>query len=158
MMERTQIWWRGLSVREKVLIGVMIALLGATLVVFGIALPVDRALRESRREADAAIDLNASIRSKVAFLRRLPRRAPPRPALADAVIQTAGEAGLTLERNQAQGGGRTEIAIAAAAPSAAFRWIGALEARGVVVESVTLRPAPAPGAVTVSLVVREVAQ
>ena len=76
---------------------------------------------------------------------------PPAP-LDQLVGQGAGEAGLTLERAQAQGADRMEIAIAAIRPVALFSWIAVLEAQGVRVETMSARPAPTAGSLSVQAV------
>ena len=66
--------------------------------------------------------------------------------------QSAGEAGLTLERAQPQGADRLDLAIASVRPVALFSWLAALEAQGVRVETMSARPSPTAGSVSVQAV------
>lgn len=155
MMERIASLWAERSPREQWMLGVMTALLAATFLWFGVALPLDRAQRSARDDLRAATDRNAAIRAAVRELKQLPR-APastgPAAPLDQAVSQGAGEAGLTLERAQAQGDNRMEIAIASVRPVALFSWLAALEAQGVRVETMSARPSPTSGSISVQAV------
>lgn len=155
MIARAMEWWRGRSLRERVLLGVMGGLLALVVLIYGVALPVERGLAEARAAAGEALDRNAAIRNKVAALRQLPRVAMPKVDLPEAVTATALASGLTLERNQPQGPGRADIAVASASSAALFGWIAALEGRGVVVESVIFRPAQNGGTLSTSVIVKE---
>jgi general secretion pathway protein M len=85
-------------------------------------------------------------------LPRTPAATGPAVPLDQFVGQGAGEAGLTLERAQAQGNDRMEIAIASVRPVALFSWLAGLEAQGVRVESMSARPSPTAGSVSVQAV------
>lgn len=156
MMDRVKAMWAERSPREQWMLGVMFALLGATFLWFGVAMPLDRAHRSSREAMHEATDRNAAIRAAVKQLRSLPRGgAAPQGALDQFVGQSAGEAGLTLERAQAQGNDRMDIAIASVRPIALFSWIAQLEGRGVRVETMSARPGPTAGSLSVqALLVR----
>ena len=68
------------------------------------------------------------------------------------VGQSAGEAGLTLERAQAQGNDRMDIAIASVRPIALFSWLSTLEGQGVRVVTMSARPSPTAGSISVQAV------
>ncbi|MDO7836108.1 type II secretion system protein M [Sphingobium sp. HBC34] len=155
MMERMAAYWNERSSREQWMLGVMIALLAATFLWFGVIVPLDRAQRGARDTLLAATDRNAAIRAAVKQLKTLPRTAPATGLAApldQLVGQGAGEAGLTLERAQAQGNDRMEIAIASVRPVVLFSWLAGLEARGVRVETMSARPSPTAGSVSVQAV------
>lgn len=154
MMERMQALWAERSSREQVMLGVMFALLAGVLLWFGVAVPLDRAQRSARDNLVEATERNAAVRTAVQQLKALPRAVAGGPAapLDQLVGQGAGEAGLTLERAQAQGPDRMEIAIAAIRPVALFSWIAVLEAQGVRVETMSARPAPTAGSLSVQAV------
>lgn len=155
MMERIATLWNDRSTREQWMLGVMFALLAGVILWFGVAVPLDRAQRDARDALRAATDRNAAIRAAVRQLQHLPRApggAGPLVALDQMVGQGAGEAGLTLERAQAQGDDRIEIAIASVRPVALFSWIASLEAQGVRVETITARPSPTTGSISVQAV------
>jgi general secretion pathway protein M len=155
MMERIATYWAERSTREQYMLGVMFALLAGVILWFGVAMPIDRAQRSARETLLEATDRNAAIRAVVKQLKALPR-APassgPVTPLDQFVGQGAGEAGLTLERAQAQGNDRMDIAIASVRPIALFSWLSQLEAQGVRVETMSARPSPTAGSVSVQAV------
>lgn len=160
MMERVTSYWQERSPRERWLLGIMIVLMVLVLLWLGVVRPVTSAQRSSREAMLEAIDRNAAIRARVKLLRQLPASASG--GLASGVPvdqllgQSAGEAGLTLSRAQAQGEGRADIAIADIRPVALMSWLSALEAQGVRVETLSARPSATAGSIMVEAVlVRE---
>ena len=85
--------------------------------------------------------------AKVKLLKTLPRTSAASSAtpLDQLVGQSAGEAGLTLERAQAQAPGRVEMAVASVRPVALFSWLATLETQGVRVDTMSVRPSPTAG-------------
>lgn len=161
MTERLKALWAERSAREQWMLGVMFALLAIVILWLGIAMPLDRAQRSARDALREATDRNAAVRAKVKLLKSLPRGAAAGPALPleQFVGQSAGEAGLTVERLQAQGNDRIDIAVGSVRPVALFSWLATLEAQGVRVETMSARPSPTAGSVSVQAVlVRGVGQ
>lgn len=155
MMERMKSLWAERSAREQVMLDVMFALLAGVILWFGVAVPLDRAQIAARDDLRAATDRNAAVRAAVKQLKALPRNAQaagPSAPIDQLVGQSAGEAGLTLERAQAQGADRMDIAIASVRPVALFSWLATLEAQGVRVDTMSARPAPTAGSVAVQAV------
>jgi general secretion pathway protein M len=156
MIERAVTWWDGLSLRERWMVGVMLALLAVVILWLGIARPVERGLVSAQEAHEIALDRNAAIRAKVASLEKLPRRVgagltTPIPQL---LTDSASEAGLTLDRAEDQGGGSVDIALASVKPQALFSWIAQLETQGVLVESLTAQPSATAGALSVQAVIK----
>ncbi|KQN00687.1 type II secretory protein PulM [Sphingobium sp. Leaf26] len=155
MMERMATYWSERSTREQWMLGVMFALLGGVILWFGVAMPLDRTQRSAREALLAATDRNAAVRAAVKQLKALPRDAAitgPTAPIDQFVGQSAGEAGLTLERAQAQGNDRIDIAIASVRPVALFSWLAMLEAQGVRVDTMSARPSATAGSVSVQAV------
>ncbi|MBZ9646207.1 MULTISPECIES: type II secretion system protein GspM [Sphingomonadaceae] len=155
MMERLGTYWAERSTREQWMLGVMFALLAVVILWFGVAMPLDRTQRSARDTLNEATDRNAAVRVAVKQLKALPRNAVvtgPVAPVDQFVGQSAGEAGLTLERAQAQGGDRIDIAIASVRPVALFSWLAALEAQGIRVDTMSARPSPTAGSVSVQAV------
>lgn len=156
MMERIATYWTERSTREQWMLGIMFALLGAVILWFGIAMPIDRAQRSARDRMIEATDRNAAVRAAVKQLKALPRDAAaaagPVAPIDQIVGQSAGEAGLTLERAQAQGSDRMDIAIASVRPVALFSWLATLEAQGVRVDTMSARPSPTAGSISVQAI------
>lgn len=153
-------WWADLSKRERMLVGVMGVLVFVVFLWLAIARPVEAGLANARERQAQAQDRNASIRAKVKTLKALPTQQAVAAvgSLDQMVGQSAGEAGFTLERAQAQGEDRVELAIASARPTALFGWISALEAQGIVVETLTVQPAPTAGTISVRAVLKRAGQ
>ena len=146
------------SRRERWLLAIMTALFALVILWFGMIDPVERGLTDAKRAQSEALYRNAAIAMKVRALKQVPRGAAPIGDLAQRITQSAGEAGFTLERAQPQGAGRVDIAIAAARPTALFGWIAALEGQGVIVESLSVRPAPVGGSVSAQALLKTNAQ
>lgn len=155
MMERLKTLWAERSPREQWMLGAMFALLAIVLLWLGLVRPLDMAQRSARDALREATDRNAAIRAKVKLLKSLPRTGVPAAvatSLDQFVGQSAGEAGLTLERAQAQGADRLDIAVASVRPVALFSWLAGLEAQGIRVETMSARPSPTAGSVSVQAV------
>ena len=154
MMDAVKTMWGERSPREQWMLGVMFALLALVLLWLG-AMGLAGAQRSARDALLTATDRNAAMRAKVKLLKTLPRGVTGGSAsvgIDQLVSQSAGEAGLTLERAEAQGGARIEIAMASVRPVALFSWLAALEAQGVRVETMSARPSPTAGSVSVQAV------
>ncbi|MFK4793855.1 type II secretion system protein GspM [Sphingobium sp. ZW T5_29] len=155
MMERMKASWADRSPREQWMLGVMVAMLAVVILWVGVLWPLQAGQRSARDALAQATDRNADIRTKVKLLKSLPRNAATSAAVApvDQLIgQAAGEAGLTLERAQAQGANRVEIAMASVRPVALFSWLAALEAQGVRVDTISARPSATQGSLSVQAV------
>ena len=154
MMDAVKTMWGERSPREQWMLGVMFALLAVVLLWLG-AMGLAGAQRSARDALLTATDRNAEMRAKVKLLKTLPRGVTGGSAsvgIDQLVSLSAGEAGLTLERAEAQGGARIEIAMASVRPVALFSWLAALEAQGVRVETMSARPSPTAGSVSVQAV------
>ena len=57
------------------------------------------------------------------------------------LAQSAGEIGLTLDRNEARGQGQATIAIATARAPVLTDWLASLEAQGFIIDQLTITPA-----------------
>ncbi|HEV2817887.1 MAG TPA: type II secretion system protein GspM [Allosphingosinicella sp.] len=123
-------WWEARSARERLLLGIMFALLGLVLAWLIVVRPLADALDAAKERHAAAVVALAEARA------RLPSAAGPAPAgPADAIVaRTAAEAGFTGVRIARQGAAGASVAIDAARPQALFGWIAEMERRGLVVE------------------------
>lgn len=149
-------WWSGLSNRERRLIVVMLAVVAFFVGWLGIWRPVHSAIDDGWASYGAAVDRNAAVRARLEQLARLPAQRGAASAV-DAeqlVTQSAAEAGLTLDRSAGQGAGRLAVTISSARAGALLAWLSALEAQGIVVETLSMTPAAMPGTVAVQAVLR----
>ncbi len=142
MSESLKFWWNARAPRERILLGVMLALIAGIILWLGIYRPVESALREAILANYEAAERHADVVRKVGLLRddRAPSTASSSLPVEQIVGQSAGEVGFTLERVQAQGADRVDIAIASARSSALMGWIASLEAQGVAVERAMISP------------------
>ncbi|HEX7874013.1 MAG TPA: type II secretion system protein GspM [Sphingobium sp.] len=157
-MKAMRDWWTGLSGRERRLVTLMLLLVGGVLLWLGVWRPVEAGIANGWVRYGAAVDANASVRAK---LKRLKGKGAVTVRsdvpLAQSVAQTASEAGLTLDRSAAQGTGRLAITIGSARAGSLLAWLSDLEARGVLVETISMTPGTTPGTVVVQAVLREAA-
>lgn len=131
-------WFDALSLREKRLVLVMLALAALTLVWLAVIRPLGDALSDARqRQADAVVRLGETA-AAVDAIRQL-RRAPGLTGtLADTVRVRAAEAGFAIASLDEDGPGRVRVGIAGARPAALVQWLARLEAAGVLVDAATL--------------------
>lgn len=160
MIERMRDRWVAFSLREKWLVGIMLALFAVVFLWLGVIRPIAGGLEGARDDHAAAVERYAAIRSRVDLLQRASgERAPDLGAPLDVVVsQSAGEAGFTLDRNDPQGNGRVGIAISQARPVAFFGWLAQLEAMGIEVETLDARPVPGSNVIGATAVLRRAGQ
>ena len=146
MITSVQAWSAALSVRERWLVGIAGALATAVIGWLLILQPLLDGIDRARMAQRAALDRHGSIVAQVNALRRPagPRSAVPGSAINLVVAQSAAEQGFTLDRNQAtsgdNAGNAASIAIATAQAPALLGWISTLEAQGIQVREMTIRP------------------
>lgn len=144
-MEALRTWWDGLSRRERWLVGAAAALALAVLL-WAAARPAVAAIADLDNRHRAAVEREGRVAAKVQLLAQRPARtvagAVDTVAIDRYLAQSAGEIGLTLDRNDARGDGQAAIAIATARAPVLIDWLASLEARGFVVDRLTITPAP----------------
>lgn len=144
MTERLQNWWIALSTRERWLVGVA-GVLALGVILWGLGRPAIAAFIDLESQHRAAIEREGRVSSKVQLLAQRPAKSVT--AAVDAVAidqylaQSAGEIGLTLDRNEARGAGQATIAIATARATVLTDWLASLEGQGFVVDQLTITPA-----------------
>lgn len=157
MIARLSAWWRMRTLRERVLLGVMLALAGCLLAWQGILVPLDNARGAARRDLALAAQRNASVRAKVALLQRAPA-----PALAagsgdlGAIVgQTAALTGLVLQGSELTDPNRVNVVTGPASSAAVLGWVAALEAQGLVIEAISIQSDPTRRALTATATVAQ---
>ena len=140
-MEGLRAWWGQRSLREQRLLLVMFALVALVALWLLAIRPLSDALDVAQeRHADAVTAL-AQARARTAALRgRTGPTTTTAPLPIDGLIaRTGAEAGFANARIAAQGPARATFALDAVRAPAFFAWIRALEARGLVVDSLRAR-------------------
>lgn len=139
MMAPLKHWWLERTGREQRLVAAMAILLIIVVGWLGILRPMTAAMAETRERHARAVVALAELRD----LRLLAERASKRPSLpldetlAPFIARSAADAGLTVERLDAEGAHQAKINIAAVRPAAFFGWAQRLEVRhGLVVQQV----------------------
>jgi general secretion pathway protein M len=123
-------WWLSRSARERMLLGVMLALFAVLLAWMLVVRPLADALDAAKRRHGEAVVALAEAR-----VRARPATGPAVAGPVDILVsQTAADAGFANVRVAAQGPARASAALDAARPQALFGWIGEMERRGLVVE------------------------
>ncbi|HET6524090.1 type II secretion system protein GspM [Sphingopyxis sp.] len=144
MTDKLKNWWSGLSLRERWLVGVA-GVLALGVLVWGLARPAVAAFIDLESQHRAAIEREGRVKAKVQLLARRPAKSVATTVETQAIdqylAQSAGEIGLTLDRNEARGAGQATIAIATAKAPVLIDWLASLEAQGFVVDQVTITPA-----------------
>ncbi len=139
MMALFKSWWRERSDREQR----MLAGLGVLLVIvvgwLGIIRPLDSATSAAReRHARAVVALAdlQELRDRAAQATNRPQL-PLDETLAPFVTRSAADAGMTVERLEAEGSHQVKVNIAAVRPAAFFGWAQRLEVQhGLVVHQI----------------------
>lgn len=135
-------WWAERSLRERRLLLVMAVLLALVVIWFGVIRPLNDARTAAEQRLNAAVTELARARGQAAALKQVPAAANtnPVPLPVDGfLMQSGGEQGFTNLRVAADGASRATLSIPNVRPAAFFGWIGQLEARGLIVESLSAR-------------------
>ena len=160
MMDAVKSWWSGLSMRERWLVGVAGVLAHAVLG-WALGRPAVAAFFDLETRHRAAIEREGRVAAKVALLAQRPAKSVA--AAVDAIqidqylAQSAGEIGLTLDRNEARGDRQATVAIATAKAPVLTDWLAGLEGQGFVVDQLTITPA-ADGTVGMTAELRKAGQ
>jgi general secretion pathway protein M len=142
MSARLALWWNGLSRREHALLTVAAALLATVLIWAIVWGPVGRAYDSYAADYRAATERQGRVQAKLALLKS-PVPAAVRGTPIDALARdSAAEIGVTLERAEARGEDAATIAIASIRTAALLPWLDGLERQGVIIDQLTVTPAP----------------
>jgi general secretion pathway protein M len=141
MMASLTRWWQALSGREKRLVGVAGALAAAVLL-WLILRPLVGYISGLGDEHRLAVERAARVEAKAALLKGKAGRVTTMVAspLDQWLAQSAGDTGLTLDRNEARGDGAATVAIASARAPAVIGWLAQLEGQGLVIDRLSLTP------------------
>src|SRR3546814_5931310 len=160
MTDKLRNWWSGLSQRERWLVGVA-GVLACGVLIWGLARPAVAAFIDLDSRHRTAIEREGRVKAKVQLLARRPAKSVATEVAAVAIdqylTQSAGEIGLTLDRNEARSAGNATIAIATATAPGLIAWLASLEGQGFIVDQLTITPA-ADGTVGLTAELRRSAQ
>lgn len=129
--------WAARTSRERVLLSVAAALLVGVLGWYGLVAPLGRAAEDAEADRRAAAERLTAVETGAREIKALSRARSPSAAEMEAlVVQSAGEAGLTLDRRRAEADGVT-VWMDAVPPTQLFAWLERLQARQVRVAGLT---------------------
>lgn len=154
MMQTLKFWWNGRTSRERLLLTILLGLSAAVIGWLGVYRPVEAGVRRAAIANLEAAQRYADVANKIDWLKKTGAAARPVSSslpIDQIVGQSAGEAGFTLDRVQAQGRDRVDIAIASARSTALLGWIAALEAQGVAVDRARIAPSGTTGTISAQL-------
>ncbi|OYX39090.1 MULTISPECIES: type II secretion system protein GspM [unclassified Sphingomonas] len=139
MIASIRMWFTALSLREKRLVLTAAALAALTLFWFGLVRPVSDSLADARIRHSNAVQRLAEVEAQLTSVKLLQRtRAAPIGAPLETVVrERAAEAGFAIVSVSPQPNNGLQVSIADARPGAFFAWVADLEARGILVESLT---------------------
>jgi general secretion pathway protein M len=146
MIAKLSGWYMGLSLREKILVGVAAGLSAVLIAIYGLYMPLTGVIQDKWIEYRTALDRRVAIEAVVASSTDREASAPAQAVsgpIEQIVNQSATEAGFTLEKAEAAGNGRVAISMAQARPSALLKWLAELELKGVMVEQIDVKAATA---------------
>ncbi len=151
-------WWDNHSRSEQRFMLVLAAVALAIFFWLGIWRPITNGLVAGWERQGLALDRYASVRAKVAELKRRPvrRGASDHLPIDQLIGQSAAEAGFTLDRATQQGDGRMSVNIASARVGPLLGWIAGLEQAGVTVQTISIIPGATEGTVATQAVLQEV--
>jgi general secretion pathway protein M len=144
-------WWAGRSARERILLGLMIALLVPVFVWLLLIRPLDAALEGARTDNWAASERLLQVRADAEAM-ALSARTPGEPTR-EIVNRLAAVAGFVPSRVDPAAEGRVMLGLASAKPVALRAFVRALDREGVFVETMTIR-ANSDATVSVDAVLR----
>jgi general secretion pathway protein M len=158
MMQSMRIWWDNHSLSERRLMAALGIIAVLIFMWLGVWRPINSALAEGWERQGAALDRYASVRDKVAELRKRPatRSQANRVPLDQLIGQSAAEAGFTLDRAALQGEGRMSVNIGSARVGPLLRWLSTLERASISVQTISIVQGATEGTVAVQAVFQEV--
>lgn len=134
-------WWQALSLREQRLVGVA-AVLAAAVLLWLILRPLVGYLGGLGDAHKLAVERAARVEVKAALVKGADASAASNISgpLDQWLAVSAGDTGLTLDRNEARGDKAATLAIASARAPAVIGWLAQMEAQGLVIDRLTITP------------------
>jgi general secretion pathway protein M len=131
-------WWNERSLRERVLLTIMLLLLATTIFIFGIWQPIQRWQTSSIERLERSSKLSDTVRRQADWIRS---NAAPRDqgqSTADTVVESATNSGFQITRTDLGSDGSVKVEIASARSMALFAWLSSLDEQGIFVDAIQL--------------------
>jgi general secretion pathway protein M len=142
MSSDLKLWWSARTDREQKMLAFMVVVVSLFFLWFAVWQPLANGLRSAQSRYDRAVVDLATVKDKANTLKAL-RARPVQPLgvpVTSFVSQAASEAGFTLSRAEQAGTDGVAIAIVSAKSPALMAWLSNLEARGIFVSEISIRP------------------
>jgi|GEM_PF-3024833 len=151
-----QRFWQRCSVRERWLLGIMVALIAVTILWFAVYRPMNAGLETSRHAYFVARQRHFSVIDKMTMIRKALATQQKQGGMTDAILvervtTAAATRGLDLDTVAQSGANQLRIYSAAAPVPAVLDWIDALETQDIIARSVSLTPARTVGHVDIQI-------
>lgn len=144
-------WVSGRTLRERWLLGIMLAIALPLLGFLLVYQPLMNRLDQAQDRHVAAVQQHGRVLAQVEQLRSaasVPATTASAP-LAIRVTDSATRAGIRLAANEPRGANRVSVVLAPAAPTAGLRWLREMETTGISIQELSIAP-QGPGMVTIS--------
>ena len=154
MIVTVRTWYLSRSARERRLLLLMLAIALPLLVWLLVVRPLDRAYEAALQDHLDAVDRNGRVRALARLAEQQPQgkaNAALGPDLVVVVAESAAQAGIPLDRNEAGGPNEVTVSAASAPLRSVVPWLQSLEARGLGVAELRVVPTEAE---TVSVTAR----
>jgi general secretion pathway protein M len=140
-MTRTMtLWWQDLSARERLLLGILAALLAVFMLWFGVFRPLTSAIDEARSAHRAAVEQAQRVEALATQIRAArPAVTAASGSAAEVVNASATAAGIEFSTTEPLADGGIIVTIAAIRPLALFPWIAGLADAGISVERLSVQ-------------------
>jgi general secretion pathway protein M len=127
LIEPALAWWTGREPRERVLLAVLGALMLAVVVWYGVWAPLNGwAVSARDRQAEAAASLVQAERAQAEIARFEQMRGGKGNATAQALTQSAAQAGVIVNKVEPIAGGGLTVWTNPAEPTALFGWLASV--------------------------------
>jgi general secretion pathway protein M len=148
--------YAALTRRERLLLTVAGSLTGLVVMAYGVILPVGYAYAAAELRHRNSLERSGRIGAALAAIDRAPAMRGSAVGSIDTIVGQAADAtGVVLQTNQLRSDGEALAGATGVRVAAAFGWLEALADSGLVVDGLTMTPAP-DGTVAVNVVVRRV--
>ena len=146
MIVTVRTWYLGRSARERRMLLLMLAIALPLLVWLLFVRPLNRAYEAALQDQLEAVDRNGRVRALAKLVDQKPQgnvKARLGPDLVVVVAESATQAGIPLDSNEARGPDEVRISAASASLRSVVPWLQGLETRGLGVAELRVVPGQA---------------
>jgi general secretion pathway protein M len=137
MIAQIRSWFASLSTREQWLVGIAGGLLGLTVLLYGIILPMHGAITASEKELEAATERRGRLQARAALAKAAPKTdanvtiVSNGATLGTVLADSASSEGFEMSDGTASGTDEYSFRLASAKAGPMLAWLTGLEAQGI---------------------------